>query len=115
MASESMFDTLKGWQRFKSDETNKVVEYSPRPGKFCYAIKTSSAGHLVVDEYTAASLPTGLDLGNRKRYHHSNLKQLPKRLNEGESEIHFGISLKPKTTSDLLALLKQLERFCLSG
>jgi predicted ATPase len=92
-------------------ETAKLDEYqAPTTGQFIYHNKERATIQLVIDpglnlkpfiELSGVSLK-----GVEKFYHHSNLRQFPKRKNRGKNEVHYGRALEIDSLDALTSFLQ---------
>jgi len=86
-------------------ETDKVIEFSAGRCTL-YLVKKGLHLHLVIPEQAASGVPSDLHVGNRDRYHNSNLRMFDLRCNNGRKPTHYGTSIKTQTTDDLVRFLE---------
>src|SRR5580698_6907617 len=104
MSLREVASTLEraGYRRIH--ETAKVVEFVTASGQTIYLIN-GSGPHLVIPEQVATAIPSNIQLGDRKRYHNSNLRAFDLRRNGGQKPIHYGVSVKPESDGDFARFL----------
>jgi len=86
-------------------ETDKVIEFSAG-SRTLYLVTKGLQLHLVIPEQVASGVPPDLHVGHRDRYHNSNLRMFDIRRNNGRKPTHYGASIKPQTTDDLVRFLE---------
>jgi len=90
-------------------ETDKVIEFSAGR-RTLYLVKKGLHLHLVIPEQVASGVPSDLDVGSRDRYHNRNLRMFDLRRNNGRKPTHYGTSIKPQTTDDLVRFLEWFKK-----
>lgn len=97
----------------QSKETVKVIEFClPRTHQYFYLLKTSTNPKIILHPEQKSLLEKlrkikGVTVAS-VYYHHSNLSRFPKRKNNGECEIRYGLAVEANGCSDLVTFIREL-------
>ncbi len=88
----------------KKRETSKATEFKNiQTREVIYLLPTQEIG-VVLDPKTVENHK---DFKSEKKYHSTALKKFPKRVNKGQTPIHYGYSFKFKSIGELESFIKR--------
>lgn len=107
IVSEGMTSLYRTFERNgyeKEKETSKATEFKNiQTGEVIYLLPTQEIG-VVLDPKTVEN---HIDFKSEKKYHSTALKKFPKRVNKGQTPIHYGYSFKFKSIGELESFIKR--------